>query len=51
MPLNIIALPDPGPTAACEASLVLVRPDQYVAWIGHDEACEPEAILRRAVGH
>ena len=51
MPLGIIALPDPGAAAAYEASLVLVRPDQYVAWVGHGEASTPEAILRRAVGH
>ncbi len=32
-----------------EAALMLVRPDQYVAWAG-DRAPDAEAILRRALG-
>jgi len=33
-PLKIVALPDTGLAARYEASLVLIRPDQHVAWRG-----------------
>ncbi|MGH9100525.1 MAG: FAD-dependent monooxygenase, partial [Acidimicrobiales bacterium] len=32
------------------AQLVLVRPDQYVAWVGDGAQCEPRAVLRAAAG-
>ena len=33
-----------------EASLVLVRPDQFVAWASNDPPSDPAAILARAMG-
>jgi len=32
------------------SAIVLVRPDQYVAWVGGDQRCDPRAVLRAAVG-
>ena len=36
LPLVIVEDPGAGDTARFEAKLVLVRPDQFVAWSGHD---------------
>jgi len=49
IPLTIIAPHDERLRSLYQASLVLVRPDQHVAWRGDDtaEAC---AMLRRAAG-
>jgi 2-polyprenyl-6-methoxyphenol hydroxylase-like FAD-dependent oxidoreductase len=33
-----------------EASLVLVRPDQFVAWTSNDSRADAEAVLRKATG-
>jgi len=33
-----------------DADLVLVRPDQFVAWTSRDDTREPVEILRKAVG-
>lgn len=33
-----------------EASLVLVRPDQFVAWASSDTPSDPTAVLRKAIG-
>lgn len=33
-----------------EARLVLVRPDQFVAWASDNDCADPSAILRRTVG-
>ncbi|MEZ5752603.1 MAG: FAD-dependent monooxygenase [Paracoccaceae bacterium] len=47
LPLHVVE--DDGPTGY-EATLILVRPDQFVAWAG-DVALDPAAILARAVAH
>ena len=49
VPLTVIR--DDGGQARADyaASLVLVRPDQFVAWAGESGA--PGTILRRAAGH
>lgn len=46
VPLTVVE--DPGPTAY-ESALILVRPDQFVAWAGSD-ATSARAILARAAG-
>jgi hypothetical protein len=33
-----------------EAELVLVRPDQFVAWVGDGHPIDPGQPLRRAIG-
>ncbi|WFE76616.1 FAD-dependent monooxygenase [Roseinatronobacter sp. S2] len=48
MPLNIRHLPDPGLTERFGATMVLVRPDQFVAWAGADGAAAE--ILGTAMG-
>lgn len=47
--LKLVHHADPALRALYEAPLALVRPDQIVAWRGHD-ARQAEAILRRASG-
>lgn len=48
VPMTFIEATDQSACTRYGASLVLVRPDEYVAWAG--EACEPAAILDRALG-
>ena len=35
---------------ACEASIILVRPDQFVAWAGNEPPPDPDSVMRSAVG-
>ncbi|MCB1395078.1 MAG: FAD-dependent oxidoreductase [Rhodobacter sp.] len=52
MPLGVldIAPEDPGVAALYTHPLVLVRPDQHVAWRGAAEGADPAAILDRLRG-
>lgn len=50
IPLTVMPSPDPGDAKAYEADLVLVRPDQYVAWAGMAPEADALPILRRVVG-
>ena len=49
MPLKIVVEPILPATRQYEAALVLVRPDQFVAWCG-DAANDANAVLSCAVG-
>jgi 4-hydroxyisophthalate hydroxylase len=49
MPLSVIRDDASGPRARLKASLILVRPDQFVAWSGNT-ADDADAILKRAIG-
>jgi hypothetical protein len=49
IPLTILHEPSPALAAHYEASLILVRPDHFVAWAG-TEAPAPAATLRAAAG-
>jgi 2-polyprenyl-6-methoxyphenol hydroxylase-like FAD-dependent oxidoreductase len=50
-PLDIVRDSFAGGREAYEARLVLVRPDQYVAWAANDAAAvEARAVMRRASG-
>jgi hypothetical protein len=49
VPLRVVRDRFDGERRAYAARLVLVRPDQYVAWAG-DEALDASAILERACG-
>jgi 2-polyprenyl-6-methoxyphenol hydroxylase-like FAD-dependent oxidoreductase len=49
VPLEAVDLGDGGRVDLYGAALVLVRPDQHVAWRG-DEAIDPSAVLQMAIG-
>ena len=50
IPLKVLKLPEaPALRDLYEADLALIRPDQYVAWRGHD-ALEGSKALARAAG-
>jgi 2-polyprenyl-6-methoxyphenol hydroxylase-like FAD-dependent oxidoreductase len=48
--LRVVRHADPALADLYEAPLALVRPDQVVAWRGHD-ATDAPTVLRRATGH
>jgi hypothetical protein len=50
VPLDLVDLQGESWRDLFGADLVLVRPDQHVAWRG-DEARDPVAIIRRVIGH
>ncbi|MFC7720263.1 aromatic-ring hydroxylase C-terminal domain-containing protein [Nonomuraea recticatena] len=50
IPLHVVDLGRlPRLRAVCEADLVLVRPDQHVAWRG-DVAADPAEVWTRVIG-
>lgn len=50
VPLAVIEEPSPAVREAYGASLVLVRPDAFVAWAG-EPGIDPHEIIERASGH
>ncbi|MGH2936583.1 MAG: FAD-dependent monooxygenase [Solirubrobacterales bacterium] len=50
VPLRVFGFENDDYASACEADLVLVRPDHHVAWRGKDSVGDPGAILDRARG-
>jgi 4-hydroxyisophthalate hydroxylase len=50
IPLRVIADSFAGQRAAYGRRLILVRPDQHVAWTGDDPPGDPATLLRRAAG-
>ncbi len=50
VPLQVVMDRRDGEVQAYEARLVLVRPDQYVAWAGEAPPPDADALLRRVVG-
>jgi len=50
IPLTVVAIAGQEARDLYEADLVLIRPDQIVAWRG-DTASDAAAVLRRASGH
>jgi 4-hydroxyisophthalate hydroxylase len=50
IPLTVISDSCSGGRQMYEAALILVRPDQYVAWVGENANPGASAILRRATG-
>jgi 4-hydroxyisophthalate hydroxylase len=50
MPPQVIADTLDGQRAAYGQRLILVRPDQYVAWTGNNPPADTTAVLRRAIG-
>jgi len=52
VPLDVLRLDEPDLIAVYGCRLMLVRPDQHIAWRGAvcDDRLEPEAIIARALG-
>jgi 4-hydroxyisophthalate hydroxylase len=50
IPLRVIADTFDGQRAAYGRRLILVRPDQHVAWTGNDPPADAVTVLRRAAG-
>lgn len=51
IPMRHLELDGPDNRRAWERNLVLVRPDQHVAWRGADEPAHWDAVLDRVTGH
>jgi hypothetical protein len=49
VPLKVVTQPDSDARDFYGQRLILVRPDQFVAWSG-DVVLHPEAVLKRAIG-
>lgn len=50
VPLTVIEDSVAQGREAWQADLILLRPDQFVAWCGESDAA-PDAVMRRATGH
>jgi 2-polyprenyl-6-methoxyphenol hydroxylase-like FAD-dependent oxidoreductase len=50
IPLVVVQDERAGDVTRYEAGLVLVRPDQFVAWAGEEGAADPDRILRGSIG-
>lgn len=50
MPLRVLTLADPLARELYERDLVLIRPDQHVAWRGDREPGDPVALLAQVTG-
>ena len=51
IPLTILTHPDAALAKTYGAQAILVRPDNFIAWAGHDDGHGAQAILDRATGH
>jgi 2-polyprenyl-6-methoxyphenol hydroxylase-like FAD-dependent oxidoreductase len=51
VPLKLVRDGYAGELTDYGARLVLVRPDQFVAWCGEEEHDAPEAVIGRVIGH
>ena len=50
LPVRHCVVADPGARELWERDLVLVRPDQHVAWRGNRSPANPAAVVRRVRG-
>lgn len=51
IPLTVVTGARDDSTGRYDSSLVLVRPDQFVAWTGEGASDDPTDVLRRLTGH
>ena len=51
LPLDVVTLDDPAARELYERDLVVVRPDQHIAWRGARPPANPDALLDRVTGH
>lgn len=50
VPLTVVDIPDSAARALYERDLVLIRPDQHVAWRGNTPPAQPDALWRLVTG-
>jgi hypothetical protein len=50
IPLTVVSDSRSGGREMYESGLILVRPDQYVVWVGENAGAQAEAILGRVIG-
>lgn len=50
VPFKVLEVPDPEARGLYQCDLVLVRPDQYVAWRGNKEPVDADALFSQVVG-
>jgi 2-polyprenyl-6-methoxyphenol hydroxylase-like FAD-dependent oxidoreductase len=50
MPFSIVRSDRTAESVRWEAGLILVRPDQFVAWSGESRQADPIEVLRKAIG-
>jgi len=50
VPLTVLELVRDDIRKLYDSDLILIRPDQHVAWRGNDEPSDPDALLARVVG-
>jgi hypothetical protein len=48
--LRVITDTFDGPRTAYRRPLILVRPDQYVAWTGDEAPADATGLLRKVIG-
>lgn len=51
IPFTVAHVPEQAARELYEAPLVLIRPDQHVAWRGSETPADPRLILEKATGH
>ena len=51
VPLDVLDVADRDTRDLYDCDLALIRPDQYVAWRGHEVMRDPGAVLARVCGH
>ena len=50
VPLKVVQAPSTALADAYGTEMILVRPDQFVAWTGSGEALDPVAVINRVIG-
>ena len=50
VPLDIVSMPESRMTREWESSIILVRPDRFIAYAGRDPMVDAEAVLEVATG-
>ena len=51
IPVSVVDITDPRVRDAYGADLVLVRPDQHIAWRADTEPTAPTSVWKRITGH
>ncbi|MYK33124.1 MAG: hypothetical protein F4051_15890 [Boseongicola sp. SB0670_bin_30] len=51
VPFKVLTLRSGALRRAYGCSAILVRPDQFIAWVGSSAKSDTKSILARAIGH